>query len=158
MFDFKSNVVYLTHDIVWINSSYNEERGTKPFIIDIINGEEIFKTKEKETIEDEDGNKLEEEIVFERDNEENKDQEESKVDKYIPETEKGEELPSFHFSRELKGLADYNNLGRKELSNFCFLIGSKVKTMINVDDEPKTFQEAWWHEDPIEREAWRKAI
>ena len=44
------------------------------------------------------------------------------------------------------------------MGNFCFLIGTKQKSFVNIQDEPTTFQEAWWHPDENKRKKWCKAI
>ena len=62
-------------------------------------------------------------------------------------------------TRELKGLRDYNNPGLldrvKELKPevlFCFLVADPKE---EIEQEPETFQEAWYHPNPQIREKWR---
>ena len=44
-----------------------------------------------------------------------------------------------------------------EVSDLCFLMGQESKNF-NVNDKPKSFQEARHHPDPIERAKWRTSI
>ena len=61
-------------------------------------------------------------------------------------------------ARELRGLQPFNNPGRLEIeghnNHLCFF----VPECAEEDDTPTTFQEAWYHKDPIKREKWRQAI
>jgi hypothetical protein len=60
--------------------------------------------------------------------------------------------------RELRGLEPFNRPGRLEMegesNQLCFF----VPDVNENDDTPTTFQEAWNHSDPKEREYWRAAI
>ena len=140
MLDYKTGTIYLTRDVTWTTTTYSEETQTTPCFVDI-------EWEDEDSVSE--NRNEEEEIVFEMDDE--APEQDSGRDKTatndnkepIPTTNEGEELPSFRLSRELKGLADYNNPGLKERANFCFLIGSKVKSFINNKDELTIFQKAW---------------
>ncbi len=59
---------------------------------------------------------------------------------------------------ELRKLQAFNNPGRLEIegknANLCFF----VPEIVEKDDTPTSFQEAWNHEDPTKCEKWRQAI
>ena len=61
--------------------------------------------------------------------------------------------------RELQGLQSFNRPGRLELegetNQFCFFVPDGTNS---DDNTPTTFEDAWHHNNPVEREQWRKAI
>ena len=48
--------------------------------------------------------------------------------------------------------------GENEISNFLMDIAMIAKGLPDISDEPKSFQEAYNHPDPIKRRKWREAI
>lgn len=62
--------------------------------------------------------------------------------------------PKMKRTRELKGLRSYNKPGRGEIMEFAFSITLKE----GKDDEPKSFNEAWNHENVTHRAKWREAF
>ena len=72
---------------------------------------------------------------------------------------------------EPKNLEEYETQGNqifkrldREIRNLCTFYNPhpeetlETAAISNLPSEPMTFQEAWWHEDPIEKEKWRSAI
>jgi hypothetical protein len=61
-------------------------------------------------------------------------------------------------ARELRGLQPFNNPGRLEIeghnNHLCFFVPESAEE----DDTPTTFQEAWYHKDPVKCAKWRQAI
>ncbi|MFN7263265.1 MAG: reverse transcriptase domain-containing protein [Cyanobacteriota bacterium] len=61
-------------------------------------------------------------------------------------------------TRELRGLQGFNNPGRLEIegqnNHLCFFVPENHVE----DDTPTTFQEARYHNDPVEGEKWRQSI
>ena len=89
MIDPKTNVVYLTRDVVWTDATYSEVTETTPHIIDIVSGDELFPGSEDEENHTSGDDDDEEIITFDEQNDE---QEAGRDDDApIPETEEGEE-------------------------------------------------------------------
>ncbi len=125
MLNLKTNKVLITRDVRWLNTM---DPGDNQF--------EIYHEIDKD--DDDDYNKKEE-----------------KPQPQTIESNKNERNVVVNRARitpELRRLQTFNNPGRLEIegenANLCFF----VPKIVENDDTPTTFQEAWNHEDPTKRE------
>ncbi len=74
------------------------------------------------------------------------------------ENERNVVINQTRIASELRRLQPFNNLGmlkiERENANLCFFAPENLYDY----DTPKTFQEAWNHEDPAKQENWRQVI
>ena len=117
----KTGEVQVTRDVVWTKG----RKGNA-------DGDYDLQEDEEEEI---DGD------AIERDRELEHEQNEGAQD----EVQRTNEESAPRLSRELRGLQTYNKPGRLEQVHFCFNVEETTKT--NEEEEPITFQQAWWHEN-----------
>ena len=154
MYNLQTKKILLTRDIIWTKRFYGSQKGktSTQFFIKI----ELEEKKKQNQIEETVSHGTEEINFVNKANDNSLD----KLDMAH------QELMNVRFEkdktkeklgRELRGLRSYNNPGRLELEDqalFCFnVIDDKGE-----QEEPATFQEAWYHNDPVEREKWRQSI
>ena len=132
MLNLKTKRFWTSRDIVWINKMYGDYMKLPKQQITFIEDSEDLEENEQANDEADDQNQ----------------------DNNNDEGEPEQQVPQ-RLGRELRGLQPYNAPGRIGLAGD---VAEFLMIFAETQLEPLTFQEAWHHPDPKERESWRTAI
>ncbi|KAG7353397.1 reverse transcriptase RNA-dependent DNA polymerase [Nitzschia inconspicua] len=129
-----------SRDVTWLGKNYGDYNGTATTCIRrLVNGED---SDDDDIDTDPNNNENTEQINTETNDEE---EDRNNADEFWNPIRNG-----LRSGREYKV--------QEEIAEVALIHQEMVLMTEGSFEDPKTFQEAWWHEDPVEREGWRNGI